>query len=255
MVALLQSRWCSPGRTKDKGGGKGLVATTNRPLPAWTSASVHPVRGLGTKSAEAGAEAQSTKLKQCRQESTTLACCEHTMSWKGHWMDRAIPAHCRTRRKDRGQTPGSCHVCGHPPLAAKPFHCLCPQHLVNSGTLPTSAGPATIPRNLAEGRWRSATRPAGHTLKETRHGTIFVAHRREHVCLDQNRHGVRSGKTLSSTAAYHDTAIDAIVFRTGLTGEHFIHVGQVLRVPGGSHGAAAAGSGCCTPHVIPPEDA
>ena len=61
--------------------------------------------------------------------------------------------------------------------------------------------------------------------------------------------------TLSSITVYYGTTIDAIIFRTGLTGAHFIHVGQVLRVPGSFHGSAVAGSGCSTTHVILPESA
>ena len=80
--------------------------------------------------------------------------------------------------------------------------------------------------------------------------TGLVLHCWERACLDQNQHIVRSDDTLSSIAAYSGTAINAIVFRTGLTDEHCIQVGQVLRVPSGSYGSEAVGSGCSAMCVI-----
>ena len=101
----------------------------------------------------------------------------------------------------------------------------------------------------------------------------FVANRWGHVCLlllvlglavalvpsqtllaqDQNQHVVRTGDTLYSIAARYGTTVDAIVALNGLSSETYIHVGQVLRIPGGSgaSGASASGgAGCSATHVV-----
>ena len=66
----------------------------------------------------------------------------------------------------------------------------------------------------------------------------------------QNQHVVRTGDTLYSIAARYGTTVAAIVTLNGLAGDSYIHVGQVLRIPGGTGGAAAGGSGCSATHVV-----
>lgn len=102
----------------------------------------------------------------------------------------------------------------------------------------------------------------------------FVANRWARVCLlllvlglavalvpsqtlhaqGQNQHVVRTGDTLFSIAARYDTTVDAIVTLNGLSGETYIYVGQVLRLPGASGGTAtggaAGGAGCSATHVV-----
>lgn len=69
----------------------------------------------------------------------------------------------------------------------------------------------------------------------------------------QNQHVVRTGDTLYSIAARYGTTVGAIVALNGLSSETYIHVGQVLRIPGGSgasSGSAAGGAGCSATHVV-----
>ena len=98
----------------------------------------------------------------------------------------------------------------------------------------------------------------------------FVANRWGRVCLlllvlglavtlvpsqallaqSQNQHVVRTGDTLYSIAARYGTTVDAIVALNGLSSGTYIHVGQVLRIPGGSTGSASGGAGCSAIHVV-----
>ncbi|MDE0671377.1 MAG: LysM peptidoglycan-binding domain-containing protein [Caldilineaceae bacterium] len=66
----------------------------------------------------------------------------------------------------------------------------------------------------------------------------------------QNQHVVRTGDTLYSIAARYGTTVDAIVALNGLSSGAYIHVGQVLRIPGTSGGAPSGGAGCSATHVV-----
>ncbi|MYA04587.1 MAG: LysM peptidoglycan-binding domain-containing protein [Caldilineaceae bacterium SB0664_bin_22] len=66
----------------------------------------------------------------------------------------------------------------------------------------------------------------------------------------QNQHVVRTGDTLYSIAARYGTTVDAIVALNGLSSGTYIHVGQVLRIPGTSGASASGGTGCSATHVV-----
>lgn len=74
----------------------------------------------------------------------------------------------------------------------------------------------------------------------------------------QNQHVVRTGDTLYAIADRYGTTVDAIVALNGLSGETYIYVGQVLRIPSGSgtaggsasSGSASGGAGCSATHVV-----
>ena len=142
-------------------------------------------------------------------------------------------------------------------------------HIGKAGGIPNvrgRPGGSAIPFNLADGG--AERHAAGHSSKENRMA-IFVAQRWVRVFLllltlglavvlvpsqalqaqGQNQHVVRTGDTLSSIAAYYGTTVGAIVSLNGLAAQHYIHVGQILRIPSGSNGSAG-GSGCAVTHVI-----
>ncbi len=73
----------------------------------------------------------------------------------------------------------------------------------------------------------------------------------------QTQHVVQTGDTLYSIAIRYNTTVSAIRSLNGLEVYDFIHVGQVLQIPGSEGGvpeAGPSGTGCAAEHTVQPGD-